>query len=172
MTPFSKILFGVQLSAGSIASFVKTCHQQLAGVEQELKAALVKAHVLNQDETRLRVDKEGWWVHVCSTNRLTHYAAHPSRGRAGLDAIGITPAFHGISVHDGFVSYQGYSFIEALCNVHHLRELTFVEEVLGQIWAKKMKTLLLAHESRGRTSQNGRSVPTGNPGARALPSLL
>jgi transposase len=91
----------------------------------------------------LRVGKEGWWVHVCSTKRLTHYAAHPSRGSVALDAIGIAPAFRGTSVHDGLRSYQGYPFTQALCNVHHLRELTFVEEVLKQAWARKMKTLLL-----------------------------
>src|SRR6266700_6538090 len=136
-------LLGVQLSPGSIASFVQSCHQQLAEVETELKAALVKARVLNQDETGLRVGKAGWWVHVCSTERLTHYAAHPSRGRTALDAIGIAPQFRGTSVHDGLVSYQGYRFTQALCNVHHLRELTFVEEELKQPWARQMKDLLL-----------------------------
>ncbi len=134
---------GVQLSAGSIASFVNICHQQLAEVETHLKAALVKVPVLNQDETGLRVGTVGWWVHVCSTARLTHYAAHPSRGRAALDAIGIAPAFRGTSVHDGLLSYQSYSFTQALCNVHHLRDLTFVEEELKQDWARKMKDLLL-----------------------------
>ena len=124
-------------------SFVTTCHQQLAEVETELKAALVKANVIHQDETGLRVGTSGWWVHVCSTDRLTHYAAHPSRGRAALDAIGIAPQFRGTSVHDGLTSYQGYPFTQALCNVHHLRELTFVEEELKQAWARKMKDLLL-----------------------------
>ena len=137
-------LLGVQLQASSIVSFVKTCHQQLAGVETELKAALVKARVLNQDETGLRVGKEGWWVHVCATDRLTHYAAHQNRGRTALDAIGIAPQFRGTSVHDGLVSYQGYRFTQALCNVHHLRELTFIEEELKQLWARKTKDLLLA----------------------------
>jgi transposase len=136
-------LLGIQLSAGSIARFVTTCHQQLAEVETQLKAALVKARVLNQDETGLRVGKAGWWVHVSSTDRLTHYAAHRSRGREALNAIGIAPKFRGTSVHDGLVSYQGYSFTQALCNVHHLRELTFVEEELKQSWARKMKDLLL-----------------------------
>lgn len=136
-------LLGVQLSAGSIASFVKTCHQQLAEVETHLKAALVKVPVLNQDETGLRVGTIGWWVHVCSTDRLTHYAAHPKRGRAALDAIGIAPQFRGTSVHDGLLSYQGYCFTQALCNVHHLRDLTFIEEELKQPWAGKMKDLLL-----------------------------
>ncbi len=136
-------LLGVQLSAGSIASFVRTCHQQLADMETALKAALVKAPVMHQDETGLRVGTAGWWVHVCSTDRLTHYAAHPSRGRAAMDAIGIAPQFRGTSVHDGLQSYQGYSFTQAWCNVHHLRELTFVEEELKQDWARKMKELLL-----------------------------
>src|SRR6266704_2653458 len=88
-------LLGVQLSAGSIASFVTSCHQQLAQVETSLKAALVKTKVIHQDETGLRVGQAGWWVHVCSTDRLTHYAAHPNRGRTALDAIGIAPQFRG-----------------------------------------------------------------------------
>jgi transposase len=136
-------LLGIQLSAGSIATFVTTCHQQLAEVETDLKAALVKANVIHQDETGVRVGKEGWWVHVCATDRLTHYAAHPSRGRAALDIIGIAPQFRGTSVHDGLKSYQGYAFTQAWCNVHHLRELTFVEEELKQPWARQMKDLLL-----------------------------
>jgi transposase len=68
-------VLGVQLSAGSIASFVKTCHQQLAEVESSLKAALVKAKVIHQDETGLRVGTTGWWVHVCS-----RCSTHPLRG--------------------------------------------------------------------------------------------
>ena len=134
---------GVQLSAGSIARFVHTCHEQLVEVETALKAALVKAPVIHQDETGMRVGKEGWWVHVCSTDRLTHYAAHQSRGRTALDAIGIAPQFHGTSVHDALKSYQSYTFTQAWCNVHHLRELTFIEEELEQPWARKMKDLLL-----------------------------
>lgn len=136
-------LLGVQLSAGSIASFVKTCHEELAEVETSLKAALVKTKVIHQDETGLRVGTRRWWVHVCSTNRLTHYAAHRKRGRPALDAIGIAPKFRGTSVHDGLRSYQSYSSTQAWCNVHHLRELTFVEEHFKQDWACKMKDLLL-----------------------------
>jgi transposase len=136
-------VLGVQLSVGSIATFVTACHEQLAEVETDLKAALVKANVIHQDETGVRVGKEGWWIHVCSTERLTHYAAHPSRGRKALDAIGIAPQFRGTSVHDALKSYEGYPFTQAWCNVHHLRELTFVEEELQQPWARQMKDLLL-----------------------------
>ena len=91
----------------------------------------MKTKVIHQDETGLHVGKTRWGVHVCSTDRLTHYAAHPNRGRTALDAIGIAPQFRGTSVHDGLLSYQSYSFTQAWCNVHHLRELTFVEEELN-----------------------------------------
>src|ERR1051326_1942339 len=92
---FLQELLGIQLSPGSIAAFVKTCHQHLAPIEEQLKAALVKSQVIHQAETGMRVGKEGWWVHVCSTKRLTHYGVHRCRGRDGLEAIGIAPAFRG-----------------------------------------------------------------------------
>ena len=136
-------LFGVQLSPASIARFVTCCHQHLAGWETTLKDVLVKARVLHQDETGMRVGTSSWWVHVCATEHLTHYGATKSRGREGMDAIGIAPQFEGISVHDALPSYQGYRFTEALCNVHHLRDLTFIDEELKQEWAKDMKDLLL-----------------------------
>jgi transposase len=169
-------LLGVQLSAGSIATFVNTCHEQLAEVERGLKAALGKANVIHQDETGLRVGKMGWWVHVCSTERLTHYAAHPSRGRKALDAIGIAPQFRGTSVHDALKSYEGYSFTQAWCNVHHLRELTFVEEELKQPWARQMKELLLdmkAEVERAKAAfQHELEVPVLAPLLRRYDDLL
>lgn len=136
-------VFGIQVSAGSLVPFVQQCHQQLAEVETQLKAALVQAPVIHQDETGVRVHAHTHWVHVCSTERLTHYGAHAKRGREALEAIGILSHFAGTSVHDGLVSYQAYDCRHAYCNVHHLRELTFSEETLHQSWAGTLKDLLL-----------------------------
>src|SRR5207248_8859505 len=73
----------------------------------------------------------------------TFYAVHKKRGRAALDAIGILPQLRGRAVHDGLTSYWQYGqCAHALCNAHHLRELTFVEEQLGQSWAKDLKGVL------------------------------
>ena len=136
-------LLGVQMSAGSIASFVKQCHQPLQEVEEQLKAALIQAPVLHQDETGLRVNAQMRYVHVACTSLLTHYAVHPHRGRTAMEAIGISPAFRGVSMHDGWMSYRAFECQHALCNAHHLRELIFIEETFQQEWAKQMKDLLL-----------------------------
>jgi transposase len=136
-------LLGVCLSPGTVLTVVQQCYPQLADVEQQIKSALQQAPVLHQDETGMCVNGKCHWMHVCSTRTLTHYGVHAKRGKAALDAIGIVTGFHGTSVHDGLHSYQGYFCTHALCNVHHLRELLFVAEVLHQPWAEQMKELLL-----------------------------
>ena len=97
-------------------------------------------------------------------SRLTHYAIHAKRGREATDAIGILPDFTGVSVHDGWKPYRTYTRCRhALCNIHHLRELTFLEEQYQQAWANELKALLL--EMKAAVEQARRSG-----GASTLPA--
>ncbi len=150
LVPFGRVqqlladLFGVRLGHGTLVAWTHQAAQVLAPVEQQLKAALHRAPVLHNDETGIRRAGQLAWAHVASTRRLTHYAIHPQRGREAIDAIGILPGYTGVSVHDGWVSYRAYTACRhALCNVHHLRELTFLEEQEHQLWAQELKGLLL-----------------------------
>jgi transposase len=136
-------LLGPPMSVGTLQGLVERCAKQLEPVEQQIKAALSRAEVLNQDETGLYVAGQRHWMHVSATEHLTHYAVHPKRGKAALDAIGILADFQGVSVHDGWRSYWPFLCQHALCNVHHLRELTFLDEEQGQAWAGEMKEVLL-----------------------------
>jgi transposase len=152
-------LLGPSMSVGTLQGLVKRCAKQLEAVEQQIKAALCQADVLHQDETGLYVAGQRHWMHVSSTEHLTHYAVHAKRGKEALDAIGILEGFAGVSVHDGWRSYWQYACQHALCNVHHLRDLTFLYEEQRQDWAGRMKTLLLDSKAaveqaraEGRTS--------------------
>jgi len=136
-------LLGVSMSEGTICALVARCATNLVEVETQIKAALVQADVIHQDETGLYVAKRRNWMHVTSTAHLTHYQVHPKRGQEALDAIGIVPGYTGISVHDAWGSYFRYACEHALCNVHILRELTFLAEEQGLWWAAKLKALLL-----------------------------
>src|SRR5258708_377281 len=136
-------LLGPAMSVGTLQGLVERCAEQLEPVEQQIKAALSRAEVLHQDETGLSVAGQRHWMHVSATEHLTHYAIHPKRGKEALDAIGILADFQGVSVHDGWRSYWQFLCQHALCNVHHLRDLTFLHEEQHQDWAGQMKTLLL-----------------------------
>ena len=104
----------------------------------------VEDTVVHCDETGLYIDGERVWLHVAATPQLTCYEAHPKRGRQGTDALGILPDFAGTAVHDNWAAYAGYACRHALCNVHHLRELTSLHEQFGQVWAGELKLFLLA----------------------------
>ena len=74
---------------------------------------------------------------------------HGKRGKDGMDAAGILPAFAGIAVHDAWAPYDSYGTVaaHALCNAHILRELTAVTETGAPrdvIWARQAIGALLA----------------------------
>ena len=137
-------LLGVRLGRGTLVRWIQQAAVTLAPVEAELTVALRQAPVLHSDETGVRRAGKLAWAQVASTSRLTRYAVHAKRGREATDAMGILPGYGGVSVHDGWTTYRTYTDCRhALCNIHHLRELTFLEEQYEQDWAKEMKTLLL-----------------------------
>jgi transposase len=150
LLPFARVravlseVVGCPLSVGTVVSLVQCCAGALADTEEAAKAALQAGPVLHTDETPIRVKGQWHYVHVCSTARLTHYGLHPQRGATATAAIGLLPGFGGTAVHDGWPSYWHYRACRhALCNVHHLRELTWVAEQLQQPWAEDLKDLLL-----------------------------
>ncbi|HEV2461795.1 MAG TPA: IS66 family transposase, partial [Ktedonobacterales bacterium] len=143
-------VFGAPLSVGTLVRLVQQAGEHLHVGEGQIRRRLRRAAVLHHDETGLHVvGPDGaagaglQWTHVTSTPRLTHYALHPQRGAQALDAIGILPRFRGVSLQDGWTAYRHYQHCRhALCNAHHLRELTYVEEELHQAWAGQLKHLL------------------------------
>lgn len=136
-------LLGIAMSEATLQGLIARCSRNLETVEEQIKQALRQAEVIHQDETGLHVANRRQWMHVTSTAQLTHYLVHPSRGRKALDAIGILSHFTGTGVHDGWEAYGQYACAHAACNVHILRELTFLSEEQGLWWAAKLKALLV-----------------------------
>lgn len=141
-------LLGVSMSQGTLAHLLERCASHLQPIEALTKEALRLGDLLHQDETGLYVAGRRCWLHVSATKTLTHYAVHSARGAQALQAIGILQGFVGVSVHDGWQSYWQYDCAHALCNVHLLRELTFVHEEQHQEWAGQMKDLLLTMKAQ------------------------
>ena len=141
-------LFGCTLSEGVLQSAQQKCAEVLKPTTAAIKQAVEQAPLAHFDETGQRIDGKLNWLHVASTEMLTFYATHAKRGRIAMDEIGILPAFTGRAIHDGLSSYQHYNCKHGACNAHHVRELTYLCEEEGQIWAYQFKTLLLDIKAR------------------------
>jgi transposase len=158
--------FSCPISAGSLRRVMTECAASALLTEVEIKNRLKQAEVIHVDETGLRVEGGGSFVHVASTAGLTHYACDSRRGKPAMDEIGILPAFTGVSVHDGWPAYQYYyQCRHALCGAHLLRELTYIEEShphqRGQ-WAEPLAKLLLEiKEAIEGARASGRAALTG-----------
>jgi transposase/uncharacterized coiled-coil protein SlyX len=144
-------LFGIALSVGTLVNIDREARQRLAEVNERIKEGIVDSPVVHFDETGMRIDGKMHWLHVAGTDMLTYYMPHGKRGSQAMDSMGILPRYQGTAVHDEWSSYFNYGCEHGLCNAHHLRELTYVEEQGGQSWAKQMKEFLL--EVKGKREE-------------------
>jgi transposase len=149
-------LFGVPLSGGTLVHIDREIGERLEEVNDRIKEQILYSPIVHFDETGMRIEGKLHWLHVAGTEEATYYVPHGKRGSQAIDAIGILPSFEGIAVHDGWNSYFNYGCDHALCNAHHLRELTFVYEQEGQPWAKQMIEFLLEVKEKKEKSKGQR----------------
>lgn len=134
---------GHRISVGAMVNINTGCGVQLSGFMEALKSNLRQSPLVHCDETGYYFEGLRNWLHVATTEDCTFYYPHEKRGSEAMGAMGILPGYKGIIVHDFWKSYLDYGCAHALCNVHHLRDLTFCEEQEKSGWAKDMKALLL-----------------------------
>ncbi len=130
------------VSAGSIFNFNQEAFELLAGFENRVKTELASSDVAHADETGINIGGKGHWLHCMSNDDWTFYGAHQKRGTIAMNDMGILPFFKGTLCHDHWKPYYTYDCTHALCNAHHLRELTRAWEQDGQKWANDLKKLL------------------------------
>ena len=135
----------IPLSSGSLYNFINTAYVKLEETNalDMIKANLVDESVLHTDETGININGKRQWLHNASSLKWTYLSAHEKRGHDAMDAIDILPHFNGVMCHDHWKPYYRYNCQHALCNAHHLRELTRAYEQDGKNWAETMRVFLI-----------------------------
>ena len=132
----------IPISEGSIFNFNNEAFRLLADFNSRVKKELAASDFAHADETGINIGGKGHWLHCVSNDRWTHYYPHEKRGTDAMNDMGILPGFKGILCHDHWKPYYKIDCTHALCNAHHLRELTRAWEQDGQQWAQRLKNLL------------------------------
>lgn len=146
------------LSAGTLFNFNQSAYELLEPFEAMAKQKLTEAILAHADETGINVEGKRKWLHCFSNERWTLLFPHEKRGVDAMESFGILPHFNGTLCHDHWKPYYTYTCLHALCNAHHLRELTYAFEQDSQPWAKAMQDLL--EEINAKTiEENGVLAP-------------
>jgi len=158
---FFSDVFNQNISVATIISASEKSYVNLEVSENHIKQQLINGKLLHADETGFRVNKSLFWMHVASTSKLTFYASHKKRGGEAMNEIDLLTKFNGILVHDHLKSYFQYAGQHSLCNAHHLRELTFVQENYKHKWAEKIEKLLIniKHAVESHYEKTGDALP-------------
>ena len=135
----------IPLSSGSLYNFINTAYRHLdeTNALEFIKESLKNESVLHADETGININGQRQWLHNASSLKWTYLSAHEKRGCDAINAIGILPDFTGVMCHDHWKPYYRYDCQHALCNAHHLRELTRAYEQDGKSWAETMRIFLI-----------------------------
>ncbi|MFZ1537497.1 MAG: IS66 family transposase [Chromatiaceae bacterium] len=149
-------LYGQPVGAGTVVTASDQLAEKVEPVNAAAKEYLIDtSEPVHLDETGARVEKELHWIHVASTNAVTHLELNRRRGSQAYQEIGILPKRTGLVVHDDYSSYFLYDNTQhATCNAHHLRDLIFIRDQHQQSWAEKLIELLLEIKQTVETSQD------------------
>ena len=137
-----KDLFGHALSSSFLVNNNHRCAVNLKPFIKDLKAILINQPVLHADETGFYFEGQRNWLHTICTDKHSFYAPHIKRGAEAMHDMGVLPIYEGILMHDYWKPYNEFACAHSLCNVHHLRDLTFCHEIEKSSWAGDARQLL------------------------------
>lgn len=139
-------VFGVSLSTGTLDNFRTSAANRLTDFIDTMRQSIIDSGAGFFDETGIKVNAVGHWVHVAATSLFSLFLLHPKRGREAHRKMGVLAFFKGLLHRDDYHSYRDIykQATHVLCNAHLIRDLKFVIERAGQkLWAEPLIALLL-----------------------------
>ena len=133
----------ISMSDGTVVNITDELAGKLGPTVQDIILMLASCGVLNVDETGMRLNGNVSWMQIISSEFFSLFGRSLKRGTPNDAMNNLILLFTGVLVHDHLISYYGYTHLtHAECNVHILRYLKAVTEIMKHPWAKDMAELL------------------------------
>jgi transposase len=146
-------LYGVTISEGAIANLLQRVQTQLAVPVARIVERLRSARLVCSDETSARLNGRNQWEWVFQNEQVCLHVIRPSRGKAVIDE---TMAGHRpqVWVSDLFSAQKAHPAEQwQVCLAHQLRDCQYAIDAGDDLFAPRMKRLLLRAIALNRRRQ-------------------
>jgi transposase len=136
-------LFGFPISEGALDAMFRRAQPSFDSEVDAILARLRRARIIGSDETTVRVNGRTHWNWVFQNEQVVIHVIRPTRGRAVVQEVlgGHRPQ---IWVSDLFGAQRGSHADEwQVCLAHQLRDLRYAIEAGDDVFAPRLKALLL-----------------------------
>ena len=113
----------IQISAATVGNTVKEFHKLSQGIIKDMKEEILKAPVINNDETPINVNGKINQVLGAFTPNLSIMEAYATKSKESFVEMNILNRYTGISLHDHNPIHNLFlASIDAECNFHVIRK--------------------------------------------------
>jgi transposase len=135
-------LFGLAISEGALDAAFRRAMPCFDAEVSAILARLRRARVIGSDETGVRINGQNAWNWVFQNNEVVIHVIRHSRAASVVHEVldGHRPV---IWVSDLYSAQQGHAEEWQICLAHQLRDCQFAIDAGDQIFAPRMKMLLL-----------------------------
>jgi transposase len=135
-------LFALKLSEGARDALFRRAKPRFDDEIAAILTRLRRARIVCSDETTVRVGGRTHWNWVFQNHEVVIHVIRPTRGRAVVQEVldGHRPD---IWVSDLLAAQRGHADLWQICLAHQLRDLRYAIEAGDDIFAPRLKTLLL-----------------------------
>ena len=136
-------LYGLEISEGAIVNLLQRVQGQLVALVAQIVERLRRARLVCSDETGARVEGQNQWEWVFQNEQLCLHVIRPSRSKAVIDEVmaGHCPE---VWVSDLLSSQKAHPAAQwQVCLAHQLRDCQYAIEAGDDLFAPRMKRLLL-----------------------------
>ena len=135
-------LFALQISEGALDAIFRRAKPRFDNEVAAILARLRRSRIICSDETTVRIDGRTHWNWVFQNQQVVIHVIRNSRAASVVADVldGHRPS---IWVSDLYSAQQGHADLWQICLAHQLRDCQYAIEAGDEIFAPRMKTLLL-----------------------------
>ncbi len=121
---------GLEVSVGEIQGLLELSAERLGPEYEGIREEVRGAHLVQPDETSMRVGGANWWAWSFASELAAYYELDPSRGNDVVERV-LGRDFPGTVVSDDWCAYNCLNGKRGVCWIHINRHLQAVEVAHG-----------------------------------------